>query len=255
MIFDKYEYYRRSVQAPEADVVFFRNLYRKLRNGKNPRFLREDFCGTFANLCEWVKLDKLHHGVGVDLDLEPLEYGIDNYLDQLSEDQITRIHLHRANVLSARVEPADIIIALNFSYYLFKSRDTLLRYFRCCRRGLKARGLFIVDAFGGPACMFPNTEKTRRRGYWYLWDQKTFDPVTNEAKFAIHFKRDGEKIRKNVFTYNWRMWTVPELKDTLMDAGFKSVEIYWEKDNGQFSRVVSAKPEEAWIAYLVASPA
>jgi hypothetical protein len=86
----------------------------------------------------------------------------------------------------------------------------------------------------------------------------SFDPITHDAKFFIHYKRRGEKKRQRVFQYDWRMWTLPELKDVLKDAGFRHVEIHWEgttkkgEGNGIFRQVKRAESCEAWIVYLVA---
>lgn len=54
------------------------------------------------------------------------------------------------------------------------------------------------------------------------------------------------------------MWSIPELKDILLDAGFKNVRVYWEEDDedgdgtGEFKEVQVGEEVEAWVAYLVA---
>lgn len=258
-VFDKYRYYSQSVQSPTDDVKFLSSLYRRLRGGRKARILREDFCGTFANLCEWVKLDRRNHGVGIDLDRNPLDYGRKNYLSRLGAAS-KRIHLHMANVLHARVELSDLIVALNFSYFTFKKREDLVTYFRNCRHGLKAKGLLVVDCFGGTQCYEKNVDKTRKRGFFYIWEQKFFNPITNESKFAIHFKRDGERMRKNVFRYDWRMWTIAEISEALIEAGFAKTSVYWEQGdgrgggNGVFRRSTKGEECASWVAYIVGFP-
>ena len=76
--FDKYWFYKRSVQSPDVDVEFFEKVYREL-NGGTAKTLREDFCGTFAISCEWVKRNPNYQAIGVDLDPEPVAYGKSNY--------------------------------------------------------------------------------------------------------------------------------------------------------------------------------
>ena len=93
LTFDRYEYYRKSVQSAESDVEFYLQTYKDIR-GKTPKVFREDFCGTFALSCEWVKLHKNFKAVGVDLDPDPLAYGKQNYLPLLNSDQQSRIDLH-----------------------------------------------------------------------------------------------------------------------------------------------------------------
>lgn len=248
--FDKYWYYRNAVQSPEADVLFLRNLYRRIRH-RDPKVLREDFCGTFANLCEWVRLGPKFRGVGVDLDHQPLEYGKKNYLAQLKPNQQKRIKLIEGDVRGANSQRADIVVAMNFSYFSLRQREDLRTYFLSAHRHLNRNGLFVVDCFGGSECLDRITDRTRKRGYWYLWEQANYFPVGNRAKFHIHFKRDGEKIRKRVFTYDWRMWSIPEVSDLMKDAGFSRTLVYWQDDDEVFRPSNNGEPCASWLAYIV----
>lgn len=96
-------------------------------------------------------------------------------------------------------------------------------------------------------------------GYSYYWDQDCFDPITNEAQFYIHFKRRGEAKRQEVFSYDWRMWSIPELRDLLVEVGFSATYVYWEgsdkngEGNGIFTRAERGEECEAWVAYIVAA--
>ena len=62
---------------------------------------------------------------------------------------------------------------------------------------------------------------------------------------------------KNVFSYDWRMWTLPELKEIMLEAGFSDVLIYWEGTNrqgggnGKFTPVKKGESCLSWIAYVV----
>ncbi len=51
---DRHVLYERSVQAVDFEVEFLEKTYREIR-GRRPKSLREDFCGTAAAACEWVK--------------------------------------------------------------------------------------------------------------------------------------------------------------------------------------------------------
>ena len=92
----------------------------------------------------------------------------------------------------------------------------------------------------------------------YFWDQDSYDPLTNEAQFYIHFQRKGEKKRQKVFSYDWRLWQPQEVKDLLLEVGFSRVDFYWEgstKDgygDGNFQVVEQGEECEAYVAYLVA---
>lgn len=256
-VFDKYALYKKAVQSPDTDVEFLRKVYRELRK-KEPRTLREDFCGTFALSCEWVKLSRKFEAVGVDLDPEPIEYGRANYLSKLREDQQKRVRLIEGDVLKTGLAPADIAIAMNFSYFVFKTRELMRAYFANVYKSLRPNGLFVVDLFGGSLCHDENEEKTSHGSFTYFWDQEGFDPVTNRAQFHIHFKLKGEKKQERVFSYDWRMWTIPELREIMAEAGFKRTHVYWEgttkagTGDGVFTRTEKGEACQSWIAYIAA---
>lgn len=255
--FDKYELYHASVQSPEEDVKFYRDRYIDIR-GRNikPTVLREDFCGGGAISCEWVKLNKNYKSVGLDLDDEPMNYGRKNYISQLTTDQQHRVALVKKDVLTKNLPKADIVAAVNFSYFFFKERDVLRHYFANVCNSLNKDGIFLVDIFGGTQCTGAITDKTKHKGFTYFWDQKNFDPYSNEAQFAIHFKYNN-KMYKDVFTYDWRMWTIPEVKEIMFEAGFKTVDVFWEgtnrkgAGNGLFTKITEGEECESWIAYVV----
>ncbi len=254
---DKYYYYNKSVQSADVDVKFFRDTYKELKD-KKPETFREDFCGTFKLSCEWVKLNDSFKAFGVDLDPEPIAYGKEHYLPKLKDQQIERVDIQEGNVLDPELPNADIIAACNFSYFIFKQRKTLADYFKNVLGGLNDDGIFILDIFGGSECYEPNEEETEHDGFSYFWDQDSFDPVTNEAMFYIHFKPKGEKKMKRAFTYDWRLYSIPEVKEILGEVGFKNVHVYWEgtdedgEGDGEFKRVTKGEDCESWIAYIVA---
>ena len=103
-------------------------------------------------------------------------------------------------------------------------------------------------------------DKRRCEGFTYVWDQFRYDPITHDATCHIHFHfRDGSKIRR-AWTYEWRLWTIGELRDLLEEAGFASTTVYWEgtelatnEPNGVFRPREHADEDPAWIAYVVAA--
>jgi SAM-dependent methyltransferase len=254
--FDKYELYRKAVQSAETDVVFLRDTFKELK-GKAPRIFREDFCGTFALSTEWIKLNPRHEAVGVDLDPEPMAYGRAHYLNKLTAEQQKRMKLLEGNVLDPNLPKSDLIAGMNFSYCCFKTRDLLKKYFANAYRSLNKDGIFLVDTFGGSQCYDAIEDTIKHDNFTYYWDQTNFDPVTNEALFHIHFKVGGKKIEQ-VFTYDWRLWSIPEIRDLMLEVGFSKVHVYWEgtaKDgsgDGNFTRVDHGESCQSWIAYVVA---
>ena len=254
--FDKYWYYRHSVQSPDLDVRFIRNCYRSLKK-KDAYVFREDFCSTFALSCEWVKLGKSCRSIAVDIDAQPLKYGKKHNLTQLNSEQQKQLRVVHGDVLSCRTIKADIISASNFSYFVFKKRDDLKKYFRNCLKLLNKNGLLVLDCFGGSQCFQANEERVNHGAFTYYWDQKNFDPISHHAVFHIHYKRRGEKRRKKVFTYDWRFWTMPEIKDLLQEVGFRKIHVYWEgtdkngEGNSRFTRREKGEECESWVAYIV----
>jgi hypothetical protein len=254
--FDKYDFYRRAVQSPDTDVEFLRNTYRELKL-HDPLTLREDFCGTFNICCEWVKLNNKHLAHGIDFDPEPIAYGCDQNLPELTASQRERIEIHQENVLNPGLPHADIIAAMNFSHYIFKDRAVMKSYFHNCYATLNVGGIFVADCFGGSRCFEENEDSTDHRAFTYYWHQKSYDPVTGHAQFAIHFKPKGRRKRKDVFTYDWRIWSIPELREMMMETGFRKTHVYWEgttksgEGDGVFRATDIGEECQAWIAYVI----
>ena len=133
----------------------------------------------------------------------------------------------------------------------------MVGYFRKVYQGLKKNGVFFLDACGGYETNREMLEETDYGKFTYVWDQSKFNPITGDYLCRIHFKfRDGSRM-KNAFTYDWRLWTLPELTEMLTEAGFKP-EVYWEgtgKDgegNGIFKPSKNGEADAGWIAYIVA---
>ena len=120
--FDKYTFYTQAVQSPETDVDFLRKTYKSLK-GTNAETLREDFCGTFLLSSTWVRSKAQHKAWAVDIDPEPLEYGKTNYYSKMSLQAQKRLRILECNVLTGHLPEADLVAALNFSYFCFKKRD------------------------------------------------------------------------------------------------------------------------------------
>ena len=255
--FDKYEYYEKSVQNPSNEVEFFNDKYEEIRN-KKPKTLREDFCGTAAISCEWVKQSPEHLAWGIDLDPEPVEYGKKHHVTKLDKEAQSRVTYILENVLKVKTQKVDVCFAFNFSYFIFKQREELLRYFKAVRESLNDDGVFFVDLFGGPDSQTEMTDIIKHDGFKYYWECQKFNPMNNHCRFAIHFKRKGEKKRKDVFVYEWRMWVMSELRDIMQEAGFKKTIGYWEGEDedgggdGEFFATEEAENCDAWVTYIAA---
>jgi len=254
---DIHELYEAAVQSVEPEVEFLQKTFRELR-GRDAKSFREDFCGTASASCEWVRTGEDHFAIGVDIDADVLDWGRKNRVGRLPETKRPRVQLLNDDVMNAATSQVDIVGAFNFSYWIFDTRDQLRRYFERVREALVDDGVFFLDAYGGSEAYVTQKEKTKFDGFTYIWDQAEFEPVTGRTVCHIHFKfPDGSRI-KRAFTYEWRLWTLPELREVLEEAGFSDVAVYWEGEdedgegNGEFSPDATGEPDLAWIAYLVA---
>lgn len=254
--FDKFHLYHEAVQSPKADVEFYQKIFFEIHKTKKLTTLREDFCAAGAISSEWVKLNKKYKSCGLDLDPEPMKYGRKNYLSRLNGDQQKRVVLIQKDVLEPGLPQADIVAAVNFSYFIFKKREVLKNYFSNVYHSINKKGLFIVDIFGGSQCQDAIEDRFKFSDFSYYWDQQTFDPISNEALFQIHFRHKGYKY-ENVFTYDWRLWSIPEVKEIMVESGFTDTKIYWEGTNrkgggnGIFKPTQKGEPCLSWIAYVV----
>lgn len=254
---DIHELYEQSVQAVDAEVEFLDETFESLRGRKASSF-REDFCGTASAACEWVRSAPGRTAIGVDNDPSVLEWGRKNRVGRLRKAARPRVELLHDDVRTVTTPPVDIVGAFNFSYYMFKTRAELRAYFERVHAALKPDGIFFLDAFGGSEGVDVMKEKTKLDGFTYIWDQAKYEPVTGRIVCHIHFKfPDGSKI-KRAFSYDWRMWTLPELRELLIEAGFSSARVYWEGEdddgefNGEFSETHTGFPDPAWVVYIVA---
>jgi SAM-dependent methyltransferase len=254
---DRHELYEAAVQDAQGEVEFIQDTYRALR-GRPARILREDFSGTASMSCRWVAQGPKCRATAVDIDPAVLDWGRAHRVSRLRPAQQRRLRLVAANVLSVQTGRADVIAALNFSYWVFKRRDTLRRYFRSTHRALRPGGMLFLDAFGGYEAFKVLKERRRERRFTYVWDQAAYQPVSGEILCHIHFRFPDGSRQDRAFTYDWRLWTLPEIREILADAGFRRVTVYWEGDdgkgggNGEFKPEPHGEAEAGWIAYIVA---
>jgi SAM-dependent methyltransferase len=255
---DKHELYQLAVQSPEEDVRFLRRVYRGLR-GREPLHLREDFCGTALLCSAWVGARGPRTAEGFDISRETLAWGRRHNLARLGV-RAGRVRLRALDVRFPSARRPDVRCAQNFSYFVFKERRDLLAYFRSARRDLARGGIFVLDIYGGPDAMEEaKDEREIEPGFTYVWDQRRYVPATGEYEAHIHFRfRDGSEMPR-AFAYDWRLWTLPEVKDVLHEAGFPVVDSYWEGTdesgeggNGVFRRSTRGENCPAWVTYLVA---
>jgi hypothetical protein len=254
---DKYALYEQSVQSTEFEYEFIDKNFKRIR-GRKAQFLREDFCGTAQMCCEWVRGRKSNHAIGVDLDPEVLQWSREHHIGALKSDQRARVTLLQEDVLSVKTDPVDIVLAMNFSWQIFEQRARLRDYFTRVRDSLSDDGILFLDCFGGYDAYREIEEKTRHKGFTYVWDQASYDPISGHMECHIHFHfDDGSKLKK-AFTYQWRLYTLPEIREVLAEAGFANVTVYWQgwdendEPDGNFLPATSAEADAGWICMVSA---
>jgi SAM-dependent methyltransferase len=257
---DRYKLYEQSVQDADTELEFLKDRFQRVR-GRAARSLREDFCGTAQVACKWAAANWRHTAIAVDNDPEVLGWGEAHNRVPLAEAARRRVEFFEGDVLQAPGKNLDLVIAMNFSYWILKDRKTLGAYFANVRRALAPDGLFIMDSYGGMDAYDTCKETRKVNGFTYIWEQADFDPISAHATCHIHFKfRDGSRLNR-AFSYQWRLWTLPEIRELLAEAGFSKTTILWQgtdeetgEGNDIFEPAERGDPDPAWIAYIQAEP-
>jgi hypothetical protein len=254
---DKYQLYQWSVQAPEHDAGWLAARFRQ-RRGRPAVHLREDFSGTALLSATWVRRGPRHTAEAYDIDPEPVRWGLAHNVAPLGR-AAERVDLRLEDARSPSQRPPDIRVALNFSYWVFKQRAMLVDYFRAAYADLPVGSMFVLDTYGGPDA-YHEAEEPRQieQGFTYVWEQAQYWPVTGDYVTHIHFRfPDGSKLER-AFSYDWRLWGLPEVRDALSEAGFTHIDTYWEgtaangvEGNGIFRKSKLGENCLAWVTYII----
>ncbi len=210
---DKFMLYEASVQLPDHDVDFFIQAYRDAGKRK-PYTLREDFCGTFAVSCQWVKSDKNRTAIGIDSCPTTLQWGRDNNLSKLDAEQQRRVTLKAQDVRKKISPQVDIVAAQNFSFWVFKTRHEVIEYFKTALSNLADHGIMVIDMMGGAECrteglIHKQTIKEGKDGFSYHWKQVSFNPINSDCLLfdQFHISRwqpNARRIRVSLATVDDR---------------------------------------------------
>lgn len=253
---DRHLLYQASVQNPDFEVEVASDVFERL-SGRKALTLREDFCGTAIISSRWVASDEERTALCIDINEEVLKWGEENNVAELAEDA-ERIELVLGDVRDPHPARHDVVMAFNYSYSCFKDRDTLRGYFEAVRENLNDDGIFMMDIFGGWESVQTLKEERKVKNFWYIWEQASYNPITADFLAHIHFRfRDGSKMKK-AFTYDWRLWTIPELRELLIEAGYEHVEVLWEDEDeegdgtGEFRPQTVVENDPGFNSYLVA---
>lgn len=200
--------------------------------------LCEDFCGPASIARAWLAMDRRHRAVAVDRDVEPLGHAV-RKLTASDPHALERFVVRERDVFEAD-DRCDVIAALNFAVCEIHTRARLVTYLRNVQFRLGAGGVAAFDLYGGEAALSAGVSEqvveVEGGEVLYVWQQVSADPMTAYVENAIHFETpDGQRM-DNAFVYRWRLWSVPELRDALREAGFASTEVrcrYGEAMDGE----------------------
>jgi SAM-dependent methyltransferase len=255
---DRHRLYELAVQDVDHEFDFVDTTFRKIR-GRRANLLREDFCGTANMSCKWVKSRGKNRAIGVDIDPEVLDWGRKHNIAKLRPDARERIELIQEDVLDVKTVPVDVVTAMNFSYQLFKTRKQLKDYFSSVRASLADDGILFMDAYGGYDSYREIKEKRKLKGFTYIWEQAHYSPISGEMTCYIHFKFPDKSKLRRAFSYNWRLWTLPELRELLDEAGFSRVTVHWEgtdeetgEGDGIYSPATVGDADPSWVCFITA---
>lgn len=264
---DRHLLYTAAVQHVEVDIDQLARIVRR-ECGRAPRLLREDFCGTAALACAWAARRPEHRAWGVDLHAPTLAWARRRRLPHLgtAAPRVTLIHGDARVVARPKV---DLVVALNFSYWVFKTRRGLRDYLITARRSLREGGVAVLDAFGGTDAERPLVERSSipaSRGpagerippFTFEWEQASFNPVDHRLVCNIHFRLGDGRTMRRAFRYDWRMWTLPEIRELMAQAGFRRSRVYlqdWDDAAGRALATYSPRErfenQAGWLAYVV----
>jgi hypothetical protein len=113
----------------------------------------------------------------------------------------------------------------------------------------------LVAHYFDVMCDGPNVSYSFQQ---YYFEQKSYNVFTNRTHCTISFKMsDGSKL-KDCFEYDFRIWTLPELREALLDSGFKRIWVWFpqESEDGDdepvYEESTSAENTEHWNCYIIA---
>ncbi len=256
---DRHALYQEAVQDPVREVRLLSRVYQDAY-GELPARLREDFCGTGAVSVAWVDSSLQRSAWAVDLDRDVLDWGMRHNLTTLPKERRNAVHFLRGDVRAPAPTKVDVIAASNFSFYGFHTRQDLVTYVTQARKNLRPKGVLALEMMGGPDVQTLGRRETRRlNGFSYIWEQLEFDPINQRCDFRMHFRFKDKSVLRNAFTYAWRIWTIPDVREICAQAGFSKTVVYWAEtdhstggSNGIYKRRDTAPPDPAWLAHIVA---
>jgi len=179
-----------------------------------------------------------------------------------------------APVADLRRRRADLILTLNYSLCLLYTRADAVRYLRHALAALKegepsaaagdddddnekeSTGILMLDLLGGHTAERAGLVLARRNlstGARFRWEQARYDPLARRLRSHLRLLGEGKGAAGGgkggkggaepvaTFTYDWRLWTLPDAIELLREAGHSGDVRVWvrrmrEDDGGRTVR-------------------
>ncbi|GJM92494.1 hypothetical protein PR202_ga08970 [Eleusine coracana subsp. coracana] len=224
----KFHLYQLSVQSPKGDISYLQKFFLMYVGGRVPLHLQEDFCGTALLSAEWIRTDARRTALGLDLDLESLEWCLENNLRKPKEARLVRqkfsdlvhgLHVNKDNVSSESDSSEQSGFA---NPKCLAANSTMHAFNALSKRG----GIFVMDVYGGTSSERKLRLQRKFPSFTYFWEQEEFDIISRQTRISLHFQAGKKQMLRHAFTYHWRLWSIPEIKDCLEEAGFKSIHVW-----------------------------
>ena len=253
---DRHRLYQNAVQGPYGDIAFFEERFEEA-TGRYPLHLREDFAGTCLLSTTWVEADEERTALAVDLDPQPLAWGWKHNLQDGEHPAAERLEQIESDAREFHGDGYDIVCAMNFSFCILQKRHELLDYFTTACQSLADDGMLVLELCGGTELEATATEEREIEGGTYIWEQAAFNPINHQLVCYIHFElEDGSRLHR-AFEYTWRLWSIPEIRELLEEAGFARSEVWWEavdedgEGTGEYRLTEEEENQESWLVYIV----
>ncbi|PWA90776.1 S-adenosyl-L-methionine-dependent methyltransferases superfamily protein [Artemisia annua] len=268
----KFSLYQQSVQSPKGDISYLQMFFLTYVGGRAPLHLQEDFCGTALlraplhlqeDFCgtallstEWLRSDLRRTSVGLDFDLDALDWCIENNVNKVG--------------LIYLLESSSTMVT-SYNHKKLNCRHELVSYFKHALNALsKKGGIFVMDLYGGTSSECELKMQRKFPNFTYTWEQAGFDIIQRKTRISLHYTllNHQKKKLRHAFSYSWRLWSLPEIKDCMEEAGFRSVH-FWIRQmpdseniksmegfgsarDIKYEEVTSFQQQDSWNAYIVA---
>eukprot|EP00249_Psilotum_nudum_P014026 c24627_g1_i3 orf=255-1187(+) len=162
---------------------------------------------------------------------------------------------------------ADIVCAFNYSCCCLQKRSDLILYLKHALQSISQDGgIFVMDLYGGMSSECSLKVYRHFGNFTYIWEQDEFDVITRTSRISLHFRLKNNQVLRHAFTYRFRLWSLPEVRDCLEEVGFDSIHFWMrsmpemqgqgeqeiEDNDARYEEMGNFNQQDAWNAYIVA---